>query len=425
MLGMQERPHVVIVGGGFSGLYAARALRHAMARVTLVDRRNHHLFFPLLYQVATAALNPSDIAAPIRKVLRRQLNTSVLMAEVISIDLQARAVLLADGRMSYDYLILAAGSARSYFGHDEWARDAPSLFSLEEALEIRRRLLLAYERAEREPDTAAQNEWLTFVVVGGGPTGVELAGAIAEMARHALAEDFRRIDPRRTRVVLLEGMDRLLTSFPPDLSQKARVSLQRLGVEVRTGARMTGVDPGGVTIGEERIAARNVLWAAGVSASPLGRSLGVPLDKSGRVLVEPDLSVPGRREVFVVGDLAAVRWGDRLVPGLAPAAIQEGRHAARNILRALRGEPSAPFRYVDRGTLATIGRAAAVAELGRVKLSGLVAWIAWLTIHIFWLIGFRNRFLVTFEWAWAYVTWERGARLVTAGAASDPRARGD
>jgi NADH dehydrogenase len=408
-----EAPHVVIIGGGFGGLYAARELRRAPVRVTLIDRRNHHLFFPLLYQVATAGLNPADIATPIRRVLRRQGNACVLMAEATSIDTAARRVVLADGEIRYDWLIVAAGSERSYFGHDEWQGAAPSLLSLEDALEIRRRILSAYEMAEREPDAGRRDEWLTFVVVGGGPTGVELSGAIAEMARHALARDFRRIDPGHTRVILLEGADRLLLSFPAELSQKARVSLEKLGVDVRCGERATVVDADGVTLGAKRIAARNVFWAAGVKASGLASSLRAPMDRSGRVLVEADLSVQGHPEIFVVGDLAAARSGAGFVPGLAPAAIQEGRHAARNIVRALGGGSTLPFTYVNRGNLATIGRAAAVADFGRVRLSGFIAWQAWLLVHIFWLIGFRNRLLVLFEWAWAYLTYDRGSRLVT------------
>ena len=410
-------PHIVIVGGGFGGLYAARRLRRARALVTLVDRRNHHLFFPLLYQVATAGLSPGDIAAPIRRVLRKQANTTVLMGEVRSIDADGRRILLDDGEISYDYLILAAGSAPHYFGHDDWAVHAPALMSLEAALEVRRRLLVAYEQAEREPDPALRIAWLTFIIVGGGPTGVEMAGAIVEMARHTLARDFRRIDPRTTRVIMIEGVDRVLPAFDADLSLKARVSLERLGVEVRTGTRVTGIDGGGVTLGAERIEARTIVWAAGVTVSPLARSLGARLDRAGRVLVEPDLSVPGHPEIFVVGDLAAVKRGDGFVPALAQPAIQEGRHAARNVMLRLQGRRSVPFAYLDLGTMATIGRASAVADFGRVKLSGWLAWTAWLFVHIIWLIGFSNRVLVLFQWAWAYVTWDRAARLVTSPSA--------
>jgi len=406
-------PHVVILGGGFAGIYAARGLRRAPARVTLIDRRNHHIFFPLLYQVATAGLSPGDIAAPIRRILRRQPNTTVLMAQAESIDVAARQVRVEGDVLDYDYLVLAAGSTSSYFGHQDWAASAPALMSLEGALEIRRRMLSAYEQAEREPDPGQRAGWLTMVVVGGGPTGVEMAGAMAEMARHTLARDFRRIDPRRTRLLMLEGQDRVLPMFDAKLSAKARAALERLGVEVRTGTRVTGIDDTGVAIGDERIPARTVIWAAGVAVSPLARSLGVPLDRSGRVLVEPDLSIPGHPEVFVAGDLAAARRGEGFVAPLAQPAIQMGRHAARGIARLLRGEPTRPFRYFDLGTMATIGRASAVADFGRVKFSGYPAWLAWLTIHIFWLIGFSNRVLVLFQWAWAYFTWDRSARLVT------------
>lgn len=406
-------PQVVILGGGFGGLYAARALRRAPVRVTVVDRRNHHTFQPLLYQVATAALNPSEIAVPIRHVLRRQRNCSVILGEARAIDVEGRRVLLADGELAYDALIVATGATHSYFGRDEWAALAPGLKSIEDALEIRRRVLLAYEAAEREPDAARRREWLTFAVVGAGPTGVELAGALSEIARHALANDFRKIDPRQARVLLVEGKDRVLPSYPPELSEKARRQLERLGVEVRTGASVTAIDARGVQLGAERIPARTVLWAAGVQASPVARSLGAPLDRAGRVRVEPTLAIPGRSDVFVVGDLAAFEQDGRPVPGVAPAAIQGGRHAARNVLRALRGEPLWPFRYRDKGALATIGRAAAVADFGRVRLSGLLAWLAWLFVHIAFLIGFRNRVITMFQWAWSYVTYQRGARLIT------------
>ena len=403
----------MILGGGFGGLYAARALRHAPVRVTLIDRRNHHLFQPLLYQVATAALNPSDIAHPIRRILRRQRNASVVLAEARAIDAAGRRVILADGEVSYDFLVVATGATHSYFGHDDWAASAPGLKTLEDALEIRRRVLLAFEAAERETDPVRRSALLTFVVVGGGPTGVELAGALGEIARHVLASDFRRIDPRDARVILLEAGPRILPAFTPDLSEKAVRQIARLGVEVRTGAAVTGIDRDGVALGDRRIEARTVLWAAGVAASPLARSLGAPLDGAGRVLVNPDLTVPGAASVFVIGDLAALVRDGRPVPGVAPAAIQEGRHAAANILRSLRGRPLEPFRYHDKGSLATIGRAAGVADFGRIRLSGFPAWLAWLVVHIFFLIGFRNRFLVLFEWAWVYFTYDRGARLIT------------
>jgi NADH dehydrogenase len=407
------RSRVVIIGGGFGGLYAARALRRAPVDVTLVDRRNHHLFQPLLYQVASAALNPSDIAYPIRAALRRQRNARVLLAEAESIDVDRRIVTLDDGELEYDYLIVATGATHAYFGHDEWAEHAPGLKSIEDALEIRRRVLLAYEAAERETDTELRREWLTFVVVGAGPTGVELAGALAEIARHSLAKDFRSIDPADARVILLEGGDRVLPPYVPKLSAKAQRQLEKLGVEVRTKSLVTGIDDRGVDIGGDRIGARTVLWAAGVAASPLARSLGAPLDRAGRVEVEADLSVPGHPEVFVIGDLAAAGAPDARVPGVAPAAIQGGRHAAQCIRRAVRELPSEPFRYRDKGSLATIGRAAAVAEFGRLKFGGFFAWAAWMLIHIFFLIGFRTKVFVMLSWAWAYLTFRRGARLIT------------
>jgi NADH dehydrogenase len=404
--------HVVIVGGGFAGLRAVRALRRAPVEVTLLDRRNHHVFQPLLYQVATAGLSAPEIAAPLRSILRRQSNVAVLMAEVVSVDVSRRVVLLSDGEMRYDYLILATGATHSYFGHDAWARHAPGLKSIEDALEIRRRLFVAFERAERETDASARSGWLTFLVVGGGPTGVELAGTVAEIARHTLAREFRRIDPSQARVVLLEGTDRVLPPYPPGLSQKARQQLEGLGVEVRTSALVTGVDEGGVWLGAERLAARTVLWAAGVAASPVGRSLGAAVDRAGRVGVEKDLTLPGRPEVFVAGDLALFEQDGRPVPGVAPAAMQMGRHAARNVRRSLAGQPLLPFRYVDKGSLATIGRRAAVADFGRVRLWGFPAWMAWLGVHIFFLIGFRNRLVVLLDWARAYVSYQRSARLI-------------
>ena len=403
----------VIIGGGFGGLYAARALRRAPVEITLLDRRNYHLFQPLLYQVATAALNPSDIAAPIRRVFRRQHNCRVILAEATAVDVARKCVVLVDGMLPYDFLIIATGATHSYFGHDEYARLAPGLKSIEDALEMRRRVLLAFEAAEREPDPGMRRAWLTFVVVGAGPTGVELAGALAEIARHALARDFRAFDPSAARVVLVEGLPRVLNAFPEELSAKAVTQLERLGVEVRTDTMVTAIDAEGVTFKTERLDARTVLWAAGVAASPLARSLGVPLDRAGRVKVERDLTIPGHPEVFVIGDLASLEQDGQLVPGLAAAAVQEGPHAARNIVQAIAGQPLEPFRYVDKGILATIGRAAAVASFGRVKLSGLVAWLTWLFVHIFLLIGFRNRFLVMFSWAWTYFTYDRGARLIT------------
>jgi NADH dehydrogenase len=409
-----RRPHVVIVGGGFGGLYAARALAGRPVRVTLLDRRNHHLFQPLLYQVATAALNPSDIATPLRSILRCAANVTVLLAEVEAVDLAARRLVLDGDSMEYDALVLAAGAGHSYFGHDDWEPLAPSLKTLEDALEIRRRVLLAYEEAEREQDRAEQRALLTSVVIGGGPTGVELAGALAEISRETIARDFRLIDPTKARIVLLEGGPRVLAAFPDPLPARAAAALTRIGVEVRTGATVTRVTPDAVWIGGEQIRARTVLWAAGVAAAPLTRTLGVPLDRAGRVHVERDLSIPGHPEAFAIGDLCAFTGDDgHALPGLAPVALQQGRAAARNVLHRLAGEPTEPFRYRDRGSMATIGRAAAVAVVGRFRLSGLVAWLAWLFVHIAFLIGFRNRFLVLFQWAWAYISWQRGARLIT------------
>jgi NADH dehydrogenase len=411
---------VVIVGGGFGGLYAALALSRQPVRVTLVDRRNFHLFQPLLYQVATAGLSPGDIAQPIRHILRRSPNVEVLLAEVVGVDVGGRRLRLRDGEIAYDYAILAPGVSHAYFGHDEWRALAPGLKSVEDALEVRRRVLLAFEAAEREPDAARRGALLTFVVVGGGPTGVELAGALAELARHALPRDFRRIDPGAARIVLLEAAPRLLGGFAESLSRAAERRLRRLGVEVRTGAPVTRITPGRVEAAGLSIAAETVLWAAGVEASPLARTLGVPLDRAGRVLVEPDLTIPGHPEVFVIGDLAAfLHQGGAPLPGMAPVAIQMGRHAARTILRSLRGEPSEPFRYRDKGMLATIGRHAAVAQRGRLRLHGFLAWVAWLVVHIAFLIGFRNRGLVLFEWAWMYLTYNRGVRLITGAARAE------
>ena len=411
---MSAVPHVVIVGGGFGGLYTAWGLARRPVRVTLLDRRNHHLFQPLLYQVATAALNPADIASPLRSVLRKASNITVLLADVQSVKLADRRLILDEGEMGYDALVLAAGAGHSYFGHDEWEPLAPSLKTLEDALEIRRRVLLAYELAEREEDAAEQRALLTSVVVGGGPTGVELAGALAEISRQTIARDFRSIDPTRARILLLEGGPRVLSSFPEALAERARAALTRIGAEVRTGAMVTRVTPDAVWLGGEQIRTRTVLWAAGVAASPLTRSLGLPLDRAGRVQVEGDLSLPGHPEAFAIGDMAAV-LDDRgqPLPGLAPVAIQQGRAVAANVLRRLAGQPTRRFHYRDKGNMATIGRAAAVAVIGPFQLSGLLAWLAWLLVHIMFLIGFRNRFLVLFQWAWAYLSWQRGARLIT------------
>ncbi len=410
----RQQTRVVIIGGGFGGLKAAQALRHAPVRVILIDRHNHHLFQPLLYQVATAALAPSDIASPIRRILRGQRNVEVVLANVRSIAVDERKVVLAEGDpIAYDYLIVATGATHSYFGHPEWERDAPGLKSITDALDIRRRVLYAFEAAEREVDPTLRRAWLTFVIVGAGPTGVELAGALGEIARHALAKDFRHIDPTQAHVILLEGSPRVLPSYVPSLSEKARMQLAGLGVDVRTGTIVTAIDAGGVGIGTERIAARTVLWAAGVAASPLARTLDVPLDRAGRVQVEPDLTIPGHPEVFVIGDLASVIQDGAPVPGVAPAALQEAEHTARNIERALRGDPLLPFHYHDKGSLATIGRGRGIAQIGRFQLWGWIAWLTWLFVHILFLIGFRNRFAVLFSWAWSYVTYDRGARLIT------------
>jgi len=409
---MAALPRVVIVGGGFGGLAAARALARAPAAVTLVDRQNHHLFQPLLYQVATAGLSPAEIAYPIRRILRRQRNARVLLGEAVAIDVAARQVRLTDGEIPYDHLILAAGAGHSYFGRDEWELHAPGLKTLEDALEIRRRVLLAFEKAEREEDPEVRRSWLTFVVIGGGPTGVEMAGAFADIARHTLVRDFRRIDPRTARVILVEAGPRVLPVYPEALSQKAKLQLEVLGVQVWTESPVTGIDGTGVRVGGDRVAARTVVWAAGVQASPLARSLGAPLDRAGRVRVAADLTVPGEPAVFVIGDLASLDQDGRPVPGVAPAAIQMGEHAAQNVRRALRGEPLAPFRYRDKGSLATIGRRRGVALVRALRLSGLPAWLAWLGVHIFFLIGFRNRFVVLFTWAWAYVTYDQTARLI-------------
>jgi NADH:ubiquinone reductase (H+-translocating) len=412
---VSARPRVVIIGGGFGGLMAAKALRKADVDVTLLDRRNHHLFQPLLYQVATAALNPSDIAQPIRGILRRQRNVRVLLSEATVVNTAARHVTTTDGDVPYDYLIVATGATHSYFGNDAWAERAKGLKTIDDALEIRRRIFLAYEAAEKEEDGEKRRPLLTSVIVGGGPTGVEMAGALAEISRHSLRDDFRRIDPRTARVILVEGLDRVLPGYPPELSAKARKQLEHLGVEVWTGTRVTGIDEDGVSLGKERLHARTIVWAAGVQASPLAATLKVPLDRAGRVKVSPDLSIPGHPEVFVVGDLAAVLQDGTLLPGVAQVAIQAGRHTARHIARLASGstEPAEPFRYKDPGSFATIGRGAAVGNIGRSHLSGFVAWAAWLLIHIAFLIGLRNRLAVLLNWAYSYVTWRRGAQLIT------------
>jgi NADH dehydrogenase len=409
-----SRPHVVIVGGGFGGLQAAKALAGAPVRVTLVDRRNHHLFQPLLYQVATAALSPADIAQPIRAVLRDQPNVEVVLAEVEGIDLGAKEVILEHGRLGYDYLILAAGASHAYFGHDEWAPLAPGLKSLEDALDIRRRILTSFEEAEQETDPARRRALMTFVVVGGGPTGVEMAGAIAEIARFSLARDFRHIDTRDARVILVEAGPELIGTFPDTLSRHALRELQRLGVEVRFGEPVSDVTSGAVTVGDETIAANTIVWAAGVRASPLGESLGVERDRAGRVLVNPDLTIPGHPDIFVVGDMASLKdQRGKPLPGVAQVAMQQGAWAASNILRALAGRAMLPFRYRDLGNLATIGRNAAVADIHGLRLSGFLAWLVWAGVHILNLIGFENRILVALQWLWSYLTFQRGARLIT------------
>jgi NADH:quinone reductase (non-electrogenic) len=411
-------PRVVIVGAGFGGLNAARALAKAGVQVTVIDRKNYHTFQPLLYQVATAGLSPGEIAAPIRSILRAHKNVEVLMAEVTNFDLDRRIVETTDCNVPYDYLIVAAGAGHSYFGHDEWEPFAPGLKTIEDALEIRRRVLLAFELAERQAASGESGTPLNFVVVGAGPTGVELAGTLAEICRHALAHEFRSIDPARTHVVLLEGGPRVLPAYPDDLSRSAEEQLHRLGVEVRTGTTVTQIEPGTVQFAGTKISATVVLWAAGVAASPLGKKLGIPVDRAGRVLVQRDLSVPGHPEIFTIGDLASLKdEHGKPLPGVAPVAIQQGQFVAKLIRREIesggKSDSRPVFHYWDKGSLATIGRSAAIAEFGRIHISGFVAWLAWLFVHILFLIGFRNRLLVFIQWAWSYVTYERGARLIT------------
>jgi NADH:ubiquinone reductase (H+-translocating) len=410
-------PHVVILGCGFGGLFAARALsRGAELRITVVDRTNHHLFQPLLYQVATAGLTAPAVAAPIRHILADQKNATVIYGEAQSIDLARRIVVLDGGdEIGYDRLIVATGAANNYFGNDAWEEHAPSLKTLDDAYEIRRRVLLAFERAERETDTVKRAAWLTFVVIGGGATGVELSGAFAEIARHTLKGEFRRFDPRNARVVLVEGGQCVLPAYPAALSERARIQLERLGVTVWVGKRVTGIDGESVQMGDERIAARTVVWAAGVAASPLGATLGVPMDRAGRPVVLEDLSIPGHPEVQVIGDLASLPWHLPRAPGTAPAAKQMGKYAAESILSSLRNKKIKSFRYKDVGMLATIGRNAAVAVFGKLHISGYPAWILWLVAHIYFLIGFRNRIVVLMDWALAYWTFERNARIVVQG----------
>lgn len=418
------RPHVVIIGGGFAGLHAARALRNAPVQITLVDRTNHHLFQPLLYQVATASLSSGDITAPIRWILRRQLNAFVMLGEVTGVDVGSRTVSLDAARRSltYDYLVLAPGGRHSYFAHPEWESLAPGLKSIEDAAEMRRRFLLSFERAELCDDAVERAAYQTIVIVGAGPTGVELAGAIPDIAHKALRQDFRRIDTRQTRVILIETGDRVLPAYPASLSARAKRDLEGLGVEVRLNSLVTEVHDDRVHVGEEVIRTRTVFWAAGNVISPLTRLLGAPLDKAGRVLVEPDLSVPGHPEVFVIGDAAHVVCAGRTVPGVAPAAMQQGRSAGRNIARTLAGKDRIPFYYFNKGDLATIGRHKAVADFGRFRFAGRFAWWLWLTIHIMYLIGFRNRVTVLIEWAYAYFTYQRGVRLITGSERAPDRA---
>jgi NADH:quinone reductase (non-electrogenic) len=419
---MNSKPRVIIVGSGFGGLEAAKKLACKDVLVTVIDRTNYHLFQPLLYQVATAALSPADIAAPVRAVLSKCRNVEVLLAEVQSVDVEAKKVKTVDLDIDYDYLILATGARHSYFGHNEWEKFAPGLKSLEDAIELRRRILLAFEYAEKITDEAARRAALNFVIIGGGPTGVEMAGAIAEISRHTLAKDFRHIDPSEARVILIEGEPRLLAAYPGDLSASARKQLMHLGVEVRTGARATNLTEAGVQVNGEFIPCRVKIWAAGNLASFVGKTLGAPVDRVGRVIVNDDLTIPGHPEVQVIGDLANFphQTGQPL-PGISPVAMQQGRHAARNVLAMTQGRKPQRFRYWDKGTMATIGRNKAVADLKFMRLSGLPAWLAWLFVHIVFLVGFRNRLVVLFQWAWAYLTFDKGARLITRNFQSEQR----
>lgn len=412
-----EKPRIVIIGAGFGGLEAARRLAKLPVQLTVIDRKNHHTFQPLLYQVATAGISPAEIAAPVRWILRGHANVEVLMGEVVDFDLQRRVVKLSDLELPYDYLVVATGASHAYFGHDEWEPLAPGLKTIEDALEIRRRVFLAFELAERQAIAKEPRLPLNFVIVGAGPTGVELAGTLAEIASHALRKEFVSIDPKRTRIILLEGGPRILPAYAPDLSASAVRQLEKLGVEVRSSALVTQITPGEVWVSEERIPAAVILWAAGVAASPLGKKLGAPIDRAGRVLVNGDLSLPEHREVFVIGDLASLKdeHGNPL-PGVAPVALQEGHAVAKNIARDLRNQPRKDFHYLDKGSLATIGRAAAIAQFGKLHISGYFAWLAWLFVHVFFLIGFRNRLIVMIQWAWSYLTYERGARLITGDA---------
>ena len=408
-------PRVVIIGAGFGGLQAAHALRNAPVDLTVIDRNNHHLFQPLLYQVATAGLSPADICVPIRFTLRKQKNTEVLLAEVTGIDLQEQRVIMGDHSIGYDYLVVASGACDNYFGHDDWERCAPGLKSVVDATKLRRNILLAFEAAEMEADPEKVRALLTFVLVGAGPTGVEMAGAIAELAHKAIASDFRHIDPRTARIILVEAGPRILPTFPEALAQKAQRALKRLGVEVRTGAAVEAIDENGVVAAGSRIAAKTVIWSAGVKASPAGQWLKAEVDRGGRVKVLEDLSLPGHPNIFVIGDTASATQDGKLLPGVAPVAMQAGRYVASVIAQRVAGKKQAtvPFRYHNKGNLATVGRSFAVLEIGKIRLTGFVAWAMWLTVHIFYLIGFRNRFLVFFQWTWAYFTFQRGTRLIT------------
>ena len=409
-----SKPRVVVVGAGFGGLEAARKLAKLPVHVILIDKKNHHTFQPLLYQVATAGISAGEIAAPIRWILRGRRNVEILLDEVVDFDLGRKVVKVTEREIAYDYLVVAAGARHSYFGHDEWELLAPGLKTIEDALEMRRRVLLAFELAEKQAALGEPAQDLNFVIVGAGPTGAELAGTLAEIARRVLRDEFISIDPKRTRILLLEGGPRILPTYAPDLSQSAVRQLEKLGVEVRASALVTKIEPGAVWVGNERIPASIILWAAGVAASPLGKKLGVPVDRAGRVLVNPDLTVPGHNQVFVVGDLATLKdEHGNLLPGVAPVAMQEGRHVAKTISRDLKNQPRANFHYFDKGSLATIGRAAAIAQFGKLHISGYLAWLSWLFVHIFFLIGFRNRLIVLIQWAWSYITYERGARLIT------------
>jgi len=418
----QTRPRVVIIGGGFGGLVTAKCLAHLSVQVTIVDRKNHHTFQPLLYQVATAGLSPAEIAAPIRGILSPYKDIEVLLGEAYDFDLPNRIAKFHGFDLPYDYLVVAAGASHAYFGHDEWEAIAPGLKTVEDATEIRRRVLLAFEHAEQQAATAGHHDPLTFVVVGAGATGTELAGTLAEITRRSLADDFRHIDLRQTKVLLLEAGPSVLPSYPPDLRESARRQLENLGVEVHLNAPVTDVRPGEVQISGEVVKSTVVLWAAGVSASPLGRALGGSTDRNGRVLVNADLTLPGRKEVFVIGDLASLERSEgTLLPGVAPVAMQQGRFVAQQIAADLAGKPRDTFRYFDKGSLATIGRAAAIAKFGKIHLSGYLAWLAWLFIHILFLIGFRNRVIVMIQWAWSYFTYDRSARLITGKTAYSSR----